>query len=62
VDKEVNGFTLCTVRCRTTINHSEVLKAGDDALELFGGTMNVDHLLIYTTKEDDFEEGYSGHL
>ena len=24
--------------------------------------MNVDYLLTYTSKEDDFEEGYNGNL
>ena len=64
VDKEVNGLTLCAVGRGTTINNIEVLKAGDDAIEFFGGTVNLDHILTYATKDDDFDfdEGYQGHL
>jgi hypothetical protein len=61
---EVNGFTLCAVGSGTTINHIEVLKSGDDAIEWFGGAVNCDHLFTYATKDDDFDmdEGYHGTL
>ncbi len=61
---EVNGFTLCGVGSGTTINHVEVLNAGDDGFEFFGGTVNADHLLSYSNKDDDFDfdEGYRGNL
>ncbi len=64
VNKEVNGLTLCAVGCGTTINHVEVLKAGDDGVEFFGGAVNIDHFLVYAAKDDDydFDEGYHGHL
>ncbi len=64
VDKEVNGLTLCGVGAATTINHDEVLYAGDDAVEFFGGTVNVDHFLSFQPHDDcfDFDEGYHGNL
>jgi hypothetical protein len=62
--KEVNGFTLCGVGNGTTFHHNEVSNAGDDAFEFFGGTVNVDHLLSFANKDDDFDfdEGYEGNL
>jgi hypothetical protein len=64
VDKEVNALTFCAVGRGTVINHIEILRAGDDALEFFGGNVNVDHVLTISTKDDDFDfdEGYQGHL
>ena len=64
VDKEINGLTLAGVGSGTTINHLEVIRAGDDGIEWFGGTVNADHLLSYGNKDDDFDfdEGYSGRL
>lgn len=61
---EVNGFTLCGVGSGTTIHHIEVANAGDDGFEFFGGTVNGDHLLSYSNKDDDFDfdEGYRGNL
>lgn len=64
VNKEVNGLTLCAVGSGTVINHVEILKAGDDGVEFFGGAVNVDHILSYASKDDDFDfdEGYHGNL
>ena len=64
INKEVNGLTLCAVGSGTVINNIEVLKAGDDGIEWFGGAVNCDHLFVYATKDDDFDmdEGYHGNL
>ncbi|MBI3882933.1 MAG: hypothetical protein HY305_01595, partial [Sphingobacteriales bacterium] len=64
VDKEVNGVTFCAVGSGTTFSHNEVLYAGDDAAEFFGGAVNVDHMLSFEPHDDnfDFDEGYHGHL
>ncbi|MBC7902324.1 MAG: hypothetical protein H7Y27_02840, partial [Gemmatimonadaceae bacterium] len=61
---EVNGLTLCGVGSSTVLNHIEVSNSGDDAFEFFGGTVNADHLLSYSNKDDDFDfdEGYRGNL
>ena len=61
---EVNGLTLCGVGNGTTLNHIEVSNSGDDGFEWFGGTVNADHLLSFSNKDDDFDfdEGYRGNL
>jgi hypothetical protein len=61
---EVNGLTLCGVGCGTTINHIEISNSADDGIEFLGGTVNVDHVLTFNTKDDDFDfdEGYQGTL
>lgn len=61
---EVNGVTLCGVGAGTTLNHLEVSNSGDDGYEFFGGTVNADHLLSFSNKDDDFDfdEAYHGNL
>nr|MBA4166171.1 hypothetical protein [Chitinophagaceae bacterium] len=63
-DKEVNGVTFCGVGSGTTFHHNEVLFAGDDGIEFFGGTINIHHTLVFGAHDDDydFDEGYSGKL
>ncbi len=64
LNAEVNGFTVCGVGSGTTIHHVEVSNAGDDGFEFFGGTVNADHLLSFSNKDDDFDfdEAYRGNL
>ena len=64
INKEVNGFTMCGVGNGTKFSHNEVLYAGDDAMEFFGGSVNVDHVLAYQAHDDnyDFDEGFHGNL
>jgi hypothetical protein len=61
---EVNGVTFCGVGTGTVAHHLEVSNSGDDGFEFFGGTVNVDHLLSFSNKDDDFDfdEGYRGNL
>lgn len=61
---EVNGLTFCGVGSGTVLHHVEVSNSGDDAFEWFGGTMNGDHLLSFSNKDDDFDfdENYRGNL
>jgi hypothetical protein len=63
-NQEVNGFTFCGVGDATVFSHNEVLNAGDDGIEFFGGTVNVDHVLLFGCIDDDvdFDEGYRGRL
>ncbi len=63
-NKEVNGLTFCGVGNGTTFHHNEVLNAGDDGMEFFGGTINIHHTLVFGAKDDDydFDEGYNGKL
>ena len=61
---EVNGLTLCGVGNGTTLRYVEVSNAGDDGFEFFGGSVNADHLLSFSNKDDDFDfdEAYRGNL
>ena len=57
-------MTLNGVGNGTTIDHIYVAEGADDAIEFFGGTVNVDNLLAVNCDDDmfDFTQGYSGKL
>lgn len=61
---EHNGLTLNGVGSGTTINNVYVYESSDDGIEFFGGTVNVDKLLVVNPDDDmfDFTQGYSGTL
>lgn len=61
-DNEINSLTMGGVGTGTRISHIQVYRAGDDAFEWFGGTVNCDHLIATYTVDDDFDSdlGYSG--
>lgn len=63
-NQEFNGVTFCGVGSGTVFNHVEVTNSGDDGFEWFGGTVNCDHLIDFSPKDDeyDFDEGFSGNL
>jgi len=63
-NQEVNGLTFCGVGNGTTISHVEITNSGDDGFEWFGGSVNCDHLVDFSPKDDeyDFDEGYHGNL
>lgn len=63
-DIEHNGLTLNGVGNGTTIENIYVLESADDAIEFFGGTVNVTNLLAVNPDDDmfDFTQGYSGTL
>lgn len=63
-DKEINGLTLCGVGRQTQIHHVQVSFGGDDGFEFFGGTVNVNNMIVYKTTDDDFDfdQGYTGNL
>lgn len=64
VNKEVNGVTFCGVGDGTVFSHNEVLYAGDDACEFFGGSVNIDHVLAFQAHDDNYDEdeGYHGNM
>lgn len=59
---EINGLTLGGVGAGTTIDHVEVYANFDDAVEFFGGTVNVSNFLAYTVGDDgvDIDQNYAG--
>src|SRR5690606_4328473 len=42
---ELNSLSLCGVGRKTVINHIEVLYSLDDAIEIWGGSVNIDHFV-----------------
>lgn len=63
-DNELNGLTLAGVGRNTIIDFVEVYKANDDAIECFGGTVNIKHIVLVGTLDDDLDSdnGYSGTI
>ncbi len=63
-NQEINGITLGGVGSATTIDYVQVSYSGDDAFEMFGGTVNLKHLIAYKTTDDDFDtdNGFSGRI
>ena len=61
---EHNGLTLNGVGNGTTVNNIYIAEGADDAIEFFGGTVNVTNLLAVNCDDDcfDFTQGYSGTL
>ena len=61
---ESNGLTLCGVGSKTSINQVEIFANQDDGIELFGGTVNVDNLIVHASDDDaiDIDEGYAGNI
>lgn len=55
---ELNGIAFQGVGSGTTVNHVQVHKAKDDGIEFFGGTVNVDHVLITGVGDDCFDWTY----
>ena len=63
-DIEHNGLTLNGVGNGTTINNVYIAEGADDAIEFFGGSVNVTNLLAVNCDDDcfDFTQGYCGTL
>lgn len=61
-EKEFNGLTLYGVGTGTSIKNIAIYNGDDDAIEFFGGTVNVTNLLVVNAKDDmiDWTQGYTG--
>lgn len=61
---EHNGLTLNAVGSGTTIENIFVYQGADDAIEFFGGSVNVTNILSVNSDDDmfDFTQGYTGTL
>ncbi len=61
---ELNGLTLNAVGSGTTINHVQTYTTQDDGFELFGGAVNLDHIIAVNVGDDsiDYSEGYNGDV
>ena len=61
---ELNGFTLCGVGDTTIFEYNDVYANFDDAVEVFGGTVNMSHLALEYVGDDslDLDWGYQGFV
>jgi hypothetical protein len=61
---EINGLTLGGVGSGTLIQNIEIFATLDDGIELFGGTVNIDNLLVYWQGDDgiDIDQNYAGTI
>lgn len=63
-NNEINGLTLGGVGSGTEIEYVQVSYNGDDSFEMFGGTVNLKHIVSFRAWDDDFDtdNGYSGKV
>ncbi len=61
-DNELNGLTVAGCGSGTTLSHIQVHRAKDDGVEFFGGTANIDHLVVSGASDDslDCDLGWRG--
>ncbi len=63
-NQEINGLTLGGVGSATTIDYIQISFCGDDSYEMFGGNVNLKHIIAYKSTDDDFDtdNGYTGKI
>ncbi|MBX3271699.1 MAG: hypothetical protein KF729_15640 [Sandaracinaceae bacterium] len=63
-DNELNGLTLGGCGSGTVLSHIQIHRGKDDAIEFFGGTASVDHLVLSGYGDDGFDcdEGWRGNV
>ncbi|MBA3458821.1 MAG: hypothetical protein H0T46_02590 [Deltaproteobacteria bacterium] len=61
-DREFNNLTLCGVGSGTVVDYVQVHGGTDDGLEIFGGTVNVKHIVSSQNQDDgiDTDNGWVG--
>jgi len=61
-NNELQGLTLGGVGSGTTINHVQIHNSSDDGIEIFGGNVNLRHLVITGADDDglDTDTGWRG--
>jgi hypothetical protein len=61
---ELNGLTLGGCGTQTKVSHVQVHRGLDDGIEVFGGAVNMDHILISGVDDDslDWDFGWSGKV
>ena len=60
---EINGLTLGGVGQNTKIQYVEVIANNDDGIEIFGGTVNLENIVISGCDDDafDYDLGWTGN-
>ena len=63
-DSELQGLTLGGVGNGTSVSHIESYASGDDGLEIFGGSVNLSNMIIYSHQDDglDTDYGWNGTI
>ncbi len=61
-DREFNNLTLCGVGAGTEIDYVQLHAGNDDGIELFGGTVDVKHIVSSQNRDDGFDtdNGWQG--
>jgi hypothetical protein len=61
-DNELNGLTLAGCGTGTSIEYVQVHRGSDDAIEIFGGTVGIKHVVLSNTQDDslDWDFGWTG--
>lgn len=62
-NKELNALTLAGCGSGTIVDHVHTHFGKDDGLEIFGGTVNISHVLITRAQDDslDIDRGWKGN-
>ncbi|AKF04888.1 Hypothetical protein DB32_002037 [Sandaracinus amylolyticus] len=63
-DNELNGLTLGACGTGTVVDYVQVHNGLDDAFEMFGGTVNLRHVVASSMDDDglDWDQGYTGSV
>lgn len=61
-NNELNGITFGGVGRATTVDHIQVHNSSDDGIEIFGGTVNLRHIVLTGNDDDslDTDTGWDG--
>lgn len=61
-DNELNGLTLAGCGSGTVIRHVQVHRGLDDGIEVFGGTVDLSHIVVSGAGDDafDWDKGWRG--
>lgn len=64
VDNELNGLTLAACGTGTTVDYVQAHFGLDDGVEVFGGTVNLSHIVVSAPDDDaiDWDLGWTGKL
>lgn len=59
---ELNGLSMYGVGSGTTVSYVQIHRGLDDGIEAWGGSVNMDHILVTGTMDDDLDldEAYGG--
>ena len=63
-DGHLNGISLKHVGAGTIVEYLQVFDVLDDAIELYGGSVNLKHIVVSGFRDDgiDWTQGYSGTI